>query len=130
MRLLLDTQIAIWALVNPERIGASARGLIADERNEAFVSIVSVWEIAIKFALGKRRGAPPFSGAAALMHFRAAGYALLNIAPEHAAAIEALPPLHADPFDRLLIAQALHEPMRLITADAALAAYSDTIIKA
>ena len=130
MKLLLDTQIAIWALASPDRIKASARDLIADGRNEVFVSVASVWEIAIKFALRKRRGAPPFSGAAALTHFRAAGYALLSIAPEHAAAIETLPTLHADPFDRLLIAQALHEPMRLITADTAMAAYSDTIIKA
>lgn len=130
MKLLLDTQIAIWALASPDRIKASARDLIADGRNEVFVSVASVWEIAIKFALRRRRGAPPFSGGAALTHFRAAGYALLNIAPEHAAAIEALPSLHADPFDRLLIAQALHEPMRLITADAAVSAYSDTIIEA
>jgi PIN domain nuclease of toxin-antitoxin system len=92
--------------------------------------VVSVWEIAIKFALRKRRGAPPFSGADALIHFRAAGYELLNVAPEHAVAVEALLPLHADPFDRMLIAQALYEPMRLITADIALAAYSETIIKA
>jgi PIN domain nuclease of toxin-antitoxin system len=130
VKLLLDKQIAIWAMVSPERIGAVARNLIADNRNEAFVSVVSVWEIAIKFALRKRRGAPPFSGADALIHFRAAGYELLNVAPEHAVAVEALLPLHADPFDRMLIAQALYEPMRLITADIALAAYSETIIKA
>jgi PIN domain nuclease of toxin-antitoxin system len=130
VKLLLDTQVAIWAVVGPERIGASAQAYLADDNNEAFISVVSIWEIAIKFALQKRRGAPPFSGAEALVHFRAAGFDLLNITPEHAVAVSALPPLHADPFDRMLIAQALHEPMRLITADAAMAAYNETIIKA
>ena len=130
MKLLLDTQVAIWAVVSPVRISVSARDYLADERNEAFVSVVSLWEIAIKFALGKRQGAPPFSGTDALLHFRAAGFEILSIAPEHAIAVETLPPLHADPFDRLLIAQALHEPMRLMTADAKMAAYNGTIIRA
>ena len=94
-----------------------------------FVSAVSIWEIAIKFALRKRTGAPPFSGAVALEAFLAAGYRMLNVTPQHAAAVEALPHLHADPFDRMLIAQALHEPLRLLTADAALARYSDMVIE-
>jgi PIN domain nuclease of toxin-antitoxin system len=130
VKLLLDTQIAIWALVDRLRIGEAARELIQDGGNQVFVSVASVWEIAIKYALHKRRGAPPFSGAAAIGHFGTAGYEFLNITPEHVRATEALPPLHADPFDRLLIAQALREPMRLITADEILARYSDTIIRA
>jgi PIN domain nuclease of toxin-antitoxin system len=60
--------------------------------------------------------------------FLAAGYRMLNVTPQHAAAVETLPNLHADPFDGMLIAQALHEPLRLLTADAALARYSDTAI--
>ena len=60
--------------------------------------------------------------------FAAAGYRLLDVKPEHAVAVESLPPLHADPFDRMLIAQALTEPLRLITADAAVTAYSDAIL--
>ncbi len=128
MKILLDTQIAIWALSEPRRLGDRVRALIADDRNDIHVSAVSVWEIAIKFALAKRRGAPPFSGATALQLFIAAGYRMLSITPEHGAAVDELPPLHADPFDRMLVAQALREPMRLLTADVALAAYSDTII--
>ena len=129
MKLLLDTQIAIWALVEESRLNETAKSLIRDESNEVFVSAASVWEIAIKHALGKRHGAPPFSAAEALGYFRQAGYSLLSITPEHVTAIERLPLVHADPFDRLLIAQALNEPMRLITADATMASYSDTIIK-
>jgi PIN domain nuclease of toxin-antitoxin system len=130
VRLLLDAQIAIWALVDPDRLAKSTRDLIQDQSNDVFVSAVSVWEIAIKFALRKRRGAPPFGGAEALRHFRKAGYGLLSITPDHVANVETLPFLHADPFDRLLVAQALQEPMRLVTADAMMASYSDTILRA
>jgi PIN domain nuclease of toxin-antitoxin system len=129
LKLLLDTQVAIWALTDTKRLSARAVALIGKETNEVFVSAVSVWEIAIKVALGKRIGAPPFSGAVALEAFLAAGYRMLNVTPQHAAGVERLPNLHADPFDRLLIAQALHEPLRLLTADAALARYSDTVIE-
>jgi len=73
VKLLLDTQIAIWALVDRLRIGEAARELIQDGGNQVFVSVASVWEIAIKYALHKRRGAPPFSGAAAIGHFGTAG---------------------------------------------------------
>ncbi len=127
MRLLLDTHVAIWALASPELIGESIRGLIAEPANGIHVSAVSIWEIAIKFSLGKR-SAPPFSGRQAIGYFRQAGYRLLPITPEHAAATGELPMLHADPFDRLLVAQALCEPMRLVTHDRQIAAYSDTVI--
>src|ERR1019366_9976248 len=83
----------------------------------------------IKHALA--RGAPndmPISGQEALGYFRDAGFALLDISPKHAAGVETLPPLHADPFDRLLIAQALMTPLRLLTHDARVAAYSDLTI--
>jgi PIN domain nuclease of toxin-antitoxin system len=126
--LLLDTQIAIWALVKRSRLDETVSRLIQDEGNEVFVSAASVWEIEIKHALRKRRGAPPFGGAEALGYFREAGYSLLSITPEHATAVERLPLVHTDPFDRLLIAQALNEPMRLVTADRVMASYSDTII--
>jgi len=130
VRILLDTQIAIWALTDTKRLSGRARALIADEANEVFVSAVSVWEIAIKFALGKRSGAPPFSAAVALDAFTAAGYRMLNVTAHHAAGVENLPLLHADPFDRLLVAQALLEPLRLLTADAALAGYGAMVIEA
>lgn len=128
MRLLLDTHVAIWALTAPELLTAEGRALIADPANDIFVSAASILEIAIKHQLGKR-SAPAFSGTAALVYFREAGYELLAISAEHAAGVEALPPHHTDPFDRLLVAQALTEPLRLITHDAKVAAYSDSIIR-
>jgi PIN domain nuclease of toxin-antitoxin system len=130
VRILLDTQIAIWALTDTKRLSERARTLIGDEANDVFVSAVSVWEIAIKFALAKRTGAPPFSGTVARDSFRAAGYRMLNVTPEHAVGIDGLPPLHADPFDRMLISQALQEPLRLLTADTALAGYGAVVIVA
>ena len=110
-------------------MSAKARALIGDEGNGIFVSAVSVWEIAIKFALAKRTGAPPFSGAVALEAFVSAGYQMLDVTARHAAVVGGLPLLHADPFDRMLIAQALCEPLRLLTADAMLGRYSDTVIE-
>ncbi len=71
----------------------------------------------------------PVSGEVALNHFRSAGYTLLNITPAHAAFVETLPRHHADPFDRILIAQALLVPLRLVTHDARLVRYSDTIVQ-
>ena len=106
-----------------------ARGMIADPANDVFVSAASLWEIAIKFALA--RGAPndmPISAQTALDHFRAAGYQMLDISPTHVVAVEGLPMLHADPFDRILVAQALTVPLRLLTHDLRVARYSDTVI--
>lgn len=129
MRLLLDTHIALWAVADDHRLPPSAHDLISDATNEVFVSAASVWEIAIKHALA--RGGPndmPVSGAEALRYFRDAGYELLGISPADATAVETLPALHADPFDRLLIAQALTIPFRLLTHDARIAGYSPSII--
>lgn len=129
MRLLLDTQIAIWALTNPDRLSNRAVALIGDADSEVFVSAASVWEIAIKFALGKPHGAPPFSGTDAIAAFEEAGYRLLSISPRHVAGVDELPALHADPFDRILIAQARFEPLRLLTADSQLAQYGDSVLE-
>ena len=128
MRLLLDTQIALWALVDSARLGDLARGLIGDPANEVFVSSASLWEIAIKHGLG--RGDMPVSGRQAEQLFDAAGYRRLEISWRHAVAVEELPPIHADPFDRLLIAQALSEPMRLVSRDAMLARYGAMVLPA
>lgn len=125
MRLLLDTHIALWALLDDPRLPERAREWIADESNAIHVSAASVWEISIKHALA--RGDMPLSGESALRWFRRAGYTLLDIKAEHAAAVEKLPPHHADPFDRMLVAQALTEPLRLLTRDAAVARYSNAI---
>lgn len=129
MNLLLDTHVALWAIDENPRLTARISTMIAEPRNHITVSVVSVWEIAIKY--GRRRGRPndmPFSGSQALSFFREAGFVVLSVSAEHAAAVDDLPRLHDDPFDRLLVAQALSEPLRLVTHDAKLAAYSDSII--
>ena len=126
MRLLLDTHIALWALVDSPRLPAKARLLILAPDNEVIVSAASVWEIAIKHGLAKKN--MPVSGAEAKSWFTRAGYTLLPVTAEHAALVEELPPHHADPFDRILVAQALDEPMRLVTHDPTVARYSDTVL--
>lgn len=126
MRLLLDTHVALWAITDSPQLPAKGRKLILDAGNEIFVSAASVWEIAIKHGLG--RGNMPISGSDALLYFREAGYELLSVSAEHAAQVENLPPHHADPFDRILIAQALLEPLRLMTHDAAFARYDAPIL--
>ena len=126
MKLLLDTHIALWAVSDSPKLSPKAKELIAAPRNLIWVSAVSIWEIAIKHSLG--RGDMPISGAEALEYFRQSGYRMLPVAPEHAAAVEALPAHHQDPFDRLLVAQSLAEPLRLLTHDTTVARYSDAII--
>lgn len=126
MKLLLDTHIALWALVDSTRLPTKARELILSPANSVIVSATSVWEIAIKHSLA--RGDMPISGQEALDYFQQAGYELLPITPAHAAAVENLPPYHQDPFDRLLVTQALLEPLRLLTHDTNVARYSDTVI--
>ena len=126
MNLLLDTHVALWAITDSPRLAARARDLISSPRSSVWISAATIWEITIKHGLG--RGDMPVSGHDALRYFRDSGYRLLAIEPEHAAAIAELPPYHQDPFDRMLVAQALTEPMRLITHDAMVARYSDSII--
>ena len=129
MNLLLDTHVALWAVVDDERLPPRARELIGDAANDVFVSAATVWEIAIKHTLA--RSGPndmPLSGAEALGYFQQSGYELVAISPTDAAAVETLPMLHADPFDRLLIAQAVTVPFRLLTHDARVARYSPSII--
>lgn len=126
MNLLLDTYVALWAITDNPNLTHRARELILSPSNTLWVSTVSLWEIAIKHSLG--RGDMPLSGQDAQHYFGQAGYRLLSIEPDHAVGVEGLPKLHQDPFDRLLVAQALTEPMRLLTHDRTVASYSDTII--
>jgi len=126
VNLLLDTHVALWAITDNSNLSDIARALIQAPRNTLWVSTVSLWEISIKHSLG--RGDMPVSGTDALHYFGQAGYRLLSIEPEHAVGVEGLPRHHQDPFDRLLVAQALAEPMRLLTHDRTVASYSDTII--
>jgi len=127
VNLLLDTHIALWAITDNPRLTAQARELLLAPSAQIWVSAASIWEISIKYALG--RGDMPISGHEALDWFRRSGYRLLSIAPEHTAGVETLPAHHHDPFDRILIAQALIEPMRLLTHDAQVAAYGQGIVK-
>jgi PIN domain nuclease of toxin-antitoxin system len=129
VRLLLDTHIALWAIVDSPKLPAPARTLIADGDNDIFVSAASVWEIAIKHALARgSRNDIAVSGTSALAHFKTAGYELLSITAAHAAHLDRLPRRHADPFDRLLVAQALLEPLILLTRDPHVAGYDASII--
>lgn len=126
MNLLLDTHVALWALVDSPRLSARARELILAPQAAIWISAATIWEIAIKHGLG--RGEMPISGERAVGHFHAAGYRFLPVEPEHAAAVESLPPHHGDPFDRLLVAQAQIEPMRLLSHDATLVLYGDVVV--
>lgn len=128
MNLLLDTHIALWAITGDAKLGRSAKSLIDDISNVVFVSAVSLFEIAIKRL--RRPASLPISASEALRLFEDAGYSMLPVSASHGAAVESLPLLHADPFDRLLAAQAIVEPLRLITHDRKLASYSDTFILA
>lgn len=127
MRLLLDTHVFVWSINRPSVLPSSIRSLLADRQHSITISVATIWEIAIKRPLG-RMNAPAISSSEAIDVCALAGFEILDISAAHAAAVEKLPLLHGDPFDRLLVAQALVEPMRLVTHDARLAAYSDTII--
>lgn len=126
MNLLLDTHVALWAITDSPKLPNKVREMIESPKSSVWISAATVWEIAIKHSLG--RGDMPVSGQDALRYFRESGYRFLAVEPEHATAVEDLPVHHADPFDRILVAQALVEPMRLITHDPMVARYSDTII--
>jgi PIN domain nuclease of toxin-antitoxin system len=126
VRLLLDTHIALWAIAASRGLGATAQSLLEDPANEVYVSTASIWEISIKHSLG--RGEMPISGTEATKLFAEAGYRELPVSWRHAAAVESLPTIHADPFDRILVAQALSEPMRLLSRDAILANYGAMVL--
>ncbi len=121
MRILLDTHLLLWALAKPRRLPEAARQRIVEA--EVYVSAASIWEISIKSALGKLKAEP----SRVLAAIEPAGFKHLPITGQHAAGVAGLPPLHKDPFDRLLIAQATLEPMILVTNDAALAGYGPLV---
>jgi len=127
LNLLLDTHIALWAITDSDKLSSVAKRLIQAQTSTVWVSAASVWEIAIKHSLG--RGDMPVSSQEALGYFLNSGYKILPISAEHTVAVESLPMHHHDPFDRLLVAQAMIEPMRLMTHDATVALCSDMIIK-
>ncbi len=127
MRLLLDTHIALWAIRDDAQLSARARGLIVDPDNAILVSAATVWEISIKHAL--KRADMPLSGMDAIGFFREAGYELIPVSVTHAALVGALPPHHADPFDRMLVAQARSESAQLITHDRMITKYGAWVMQ-
>jgi len=126
VNVLLDTHIALWAVTDDPRLGREGRELILGPSNTVYVSAASIWEIAIKHALGREN--MPISGSQAISYFAAAGYEMIPVTHLHAAAVEDLPDHHRDPFDRILVAQAISEPLRLLTHDSMLEAYSDLVV--
>lgn len=125
MRLLLDTQIFLWMLDDSPRLSRHARDLMTTPGAECFVSAVSFWEIAIK--AGLRRSAFRVDVGRLVAGARATGLKLLSFEPDHAVRVARLPKHHADPFDRALVAQALCEPLTLLTHDTALAPYGHAV---
>ena len=125
MKLLLDTHVLLWAVASSRRLSRAARRLIEVPENEVFYSAANLWEIAIKSGLGRsdfRIDVEAFHAA-----LPESGLAELPIRAAHAVAIQKLPDIHRDPFDRMLIAQALTEPLVLVTNDALLAKYPATV---
>lgn len=127
MKLFLDTHLLLWAAGEPEKLSAEAQALIEAPENELFFSAASLWEIAIKAGLGRS----DFSVNARLLRrgLLDNGYRELPITSEHAVAIDGLPALHKDPFDRILIAQALAEGITLLTSDGVVAQYGGSVRK-
>lgn len=125
MKLLLDTHVLLWALGRPQRIRAETRRRIEQPDRFVFVSVVSAWEIEIKRALGKLRA--PLDLTAQLTRLR---FTELPVRLRHVDALRDLPPLHRDPFDRMLVAQAGADGLTLVTADDRLRAYDVATLEA
>jgi len=128
MNVLLDTHVALWTITDSPKLGAQTRAMIEAPDTTIWVSAATLWEIAIKHSLG--RGDMPIDAQEALDYFLASGFSMLAISPRHAVAVGSLPQHHHDPFDRILIAQALTEPMALITHDAKILQYSNIFVAA
>jgi len=127
MKLLLDTHMLLWAAGQPELLPRAARALLNDQHNEPIFSSASLWEIAIKSGLGRA----DFQVDARLLRrgLLDNGYGELPVTSEHAAAIDGLPPIHKDPFDRLLVAQSMVEGITLLTSDPLVARYPAPVRK-
>jgi PIN domain nuclease of toxin-antitoxin system len=121
MRLLLDTHLLLWAVGSPGRLSIQASALIEDRQNELFFSTASVWETAIKHSRGRAEfQVEPGKFRRSLLD---SDYRELPVLGEHAVAVASLPPIHKDPFDRLLIAQSQVEGVILLTSDSTIAKY-------
>lgn len=124
-QLLLDTHVALWAFAYPELLRPEVRSALTDPVNTVMVSAISIWEVEIKRALGKL-DAP--QGFAALCIER--GFDALDVTFRHAEVAGALPPHHGDPFDRMLVAQAVTEGLELVTTDPSMGAYDVRLVAA
>jgi PIN domain nuclease of toxin-antitoxin system len=125
MHFLLDTNILIWALSRPERLDAGTLRLIRGAENYIMFSAASIWEIAIKFRLGRTDFTVRPESIA--QEARRVGFAELSIHADTVVRVADLPLHHGDPFDRLLVVQAMAGPLRLLTADPVLAQYSELV---
>ena len=127
MKLLLDTHLLLWAAGEPKRLPKNIRTLLEDMDNELLFSVASLWEVAIKSGLGRK----DFRVEARLLRrgLLDNGYSELPIVSDHVVAIESLPPIHKDPFDRILVAQAAVEGITLLTNDPVVAQYPGPIRK-
>jgi PIN domain nuclease of toxin-antitoxin system len=127
VKLLLDTHVLLWALGSPKRITPEVQRLIANSRNQIFVSVVSLFEIAVRGPAARRLSLDIDADKVRARGVEA-GYEILQMTAEHAVATESLAPFHQDPFDRLLLAQAHVEGLRIVTHDENLAAYDSRAI--
>lgn len=125
MKLLLDTNALIWALTEPERMSSRVLEAIETTANDPYVSVVSVWEIAIKAAKGNLRAPPDIEAALAQQRF-----STLPVTMRHVLAVESLPRHHADPFDRMIIAQAHLDEMTIVTSDSTIRRYPVAVLPA
>ena len=127
MKILADTHILLWASDHPERLSNAARLLLSDAGNDLFFSPMSIWEVAVKGALGRKDF--QLDPRVLRRNLLDNSYLELPLTSEHALAVQGLPPIHKDPIDRLLIAQATVEGILLLTADRQIARYPGAIRK-
>ena len=127
MKLLLDTHVLLWWLVDSRRLSERARSLIADRRNKLFWSAASSWELAVKLALGRIQFQTPLRTLIPDV-LRKQGIASLPVEHSHAFQVASLPPLHRDPFDRMLVAQCQLERFTLLSADSQLDEYEVDVL--
>jgi len=125
VKLLADSHILLWAAASPGKLSASAHALLSDPENELYFSAANIWEIAIKNALG--RADFQINAASLQQGLLENGYRELPVLSAHGVAAAGLPPIHKDPFDRILIAQAATEQMLLLTSDLTIAKYQGPV---
>ena len=123
MKLILDTHAALWWLADDERMGVEAERQLTDATNQVLLSAAVVWEVAIKRGLGKLEAPPDL-----VPTLLDAGAQALAVTVDHAAAVESLPSHHRDPFDRVLVAQALAEGASLVSRDTIFASYGVSLV--